>query len=58
VRSVLALDRGPFRRPGRAIVVRLATPASGSLEDAESRLQGFAAAMDHEMDRIAGRGAT
>jgi exosortase len=58
VRSVLALDRGPLRRPGRAIVVRLATPASGDLEDAESRLQGFAAAVDHEMDHIAGRGAT
>lgn len=42
-RALLSLDRGPFRRPGRALVVRLTTPAD---EHADARLREFAAATE------------
>jgi len=35
VRSALVLDLGPWRRPGRALVVRLSTPFDGTPEDEE-----------------------
>lgn len=37
-RSTLALDRGPFRRPGRAAFVQLSTPIHGGLAKASRRL--------------------
>ena len=54
LRSILALDRGPWRREGRAIVVRLATSADGPPGDAEARLREFAASIEREMTRFAG----
>jgi hypothetical protein len=39
-RALLVLDRGPLRRDGRGLVVRLATPA---VTDADDRLRRFAA---------------
>lgn len=42
-RALLSLDRGPWRRPGRALVVRLTTPAD---EHADERLRAFAAATE------------
>ena len=44
LRSFLALDQSPFRRPGRALVVRLSTragPGREALMQAEARLQSF-----------------
>jgi exosortase len=43
-RSLLALDRGPWRREGIARVVRLGTPVGrqSSRAEAEARLRGFA----------------
>lgn len=38
-RALLSLDRGPWRRPGRALVVRLTTPADSR---ADERLRDFA----------------
>jgi exosortase len=45
LRSLLVLDRGPFRRPGRSMVVSLRTRVSPKLTgraDAEARLRAFA----------------
>lgn len=42
-RALLSLDRGPWRRSGRALVVRLTTPAD---EHADARLRSFAAATE------------
>jgi exosortase/archaeosortase family protein len=38
-RALVSLDRGPFRRPGRALVVRIRTIADG---EADERLRQFA----------------
>jgi len=57
VRSVLALDRGPWRRSGRTIVVRLATAAEGSPDEARARLREFASSVEREMVRITGSGS-
>src|SRR5690606_30911876 len=44
VRGLLALDRSPLRRPGRAVAVRVATPlGAGGRAEAEARLAGAAA---------------
>ena len=47
-RALLSLDRGPVRRPGRALVVRLTTPAD---EHADARLREFAAATEEAIAR-------
>jgi hypothetical protein len=47
-RALLSLDRGPWRRPGRALVVRLTTPAD---EHADARLRDFAAATEEAIAR-------
>lgn len=49
LRAIFVLDRGPFRRPGRALVVRISTPfgpEGGSREEAEARLQAFEALIE------------
>ncbi|HTY18405.1 MAG TPA: EpsI family protein [Myxococcota bacterium] len=49
LRSTLALDRGPLRRPERALVIRVSTPiepGSGGREGAEARLAAFLSAVD------------
>jgi exosortase len=53
LRSVLALDRGPFRRPGRALAVRLEAelrPGLRSRAAAESQLLGFAPLVREALD--------
>jgi exosortase len=40
-RSLVALDRGPWRRAGAAKAVRLSTPVDGSIEVARERLRAF-----------------
>jgi len=54
LRSTLALDRGPFRRPGRALVVRLTTPIDAlGRPAAEERLQQFAGLLPGPLGVIA-----
>ncbi|HSJ97698.1 MAG TPA: exosortase/archaeosortase family protein, partial [Myxococcota bacterium] len=51
VRSLLALDRSAWRRPGRAVAVRMTT----ALDDpaaAEARLAAFATQVEGQLDRI------
>jgi len=51
-RSILALDRTRFRRDGRALVVRLATPIDvDGREGAEARIAAFAALLDPVIPR-------
>lgn len=49
VRALFALDRGPFHRPGRALLVRLTTivsPSPAGRVEAEERLAAFAAVVE------------
>ncbi len=53
-RNALALDRGPARRSGAALSIRLSTPvreSQGALERANRRLAGFAEEMRGGIDR-------
>jgi EpsI family protein len=57
LRSTLGLDRSALRRPGRAVVVRVATttyPLPGAEAAAEARLAGFARAVDAALSPILG----
>jgi exosortase len=52
VRSVLATDRSPFRRSGRAVLVRLATPIGTEPRGvAEERLRALASIVDASLPR-------
>ncbi len=52
-RSVLALDRGPLRRPGRALVFRISTPFEpGQRSAAEDRLQTFLSLADPTLTKL------
>jgi EpsI family protein len=54
LRSLLGLDRSPLRRPGEALVVRLATPMTdpepAARELAEARIRRFYAALRPQLD--------
>lgn len=50
-RALLSLDRGPWRRPGRALVVRLTAPAD---EHADARLRAFAEATEAALAQVFG----
>ncbi len=55
-RSALALDRGPFRRPGRSVVVRVSTPLPRLRSErgkAESELLEFVGLLRAALARIA-----
>lgn len=52
IRAALALDRGPWRRPGRAFVVVLTTELD-SLEQADARLRAMAAILEAQLARVA-----
>lgn len=52
VRAALALDRGPWRRPGRALVARLTTRLDEAPEESDARLRAFAALLEPELARI------
>jgi exosortase len=53
LRSVLALDRGPLRRPGRAIVFRINTSfGPGQRSAAEDRLQTFLSLADPTLTKL------
>jgi exosortase len=54
LRALLALDRGPGRRPGMAQVFRLSTPIAGpdGLEAADSRLRSFGRDLRAEIERL------
>ncbi|HEY5657831.1 MAG TPA: EpsI family protein, partial [Myxococcota bacterium] len=55
LRALLALDRGPLRRPYTPVVVRLATPFSGAPEElraVEARLADFAAALEPGVKKL------
>jgi exosortase len=51
-RSLLVLDRSGWRRPGRAVVVRVTTSLVGATDAAEARLAGFVTLVEGELDRI------
>lgn len=58
VRSVLALDRGPWRRPGRALVLRIDTEiAPGGLTAAEERLTRFWELVTPPFEKLAASGS-
>lgn len=52
LRATLALDRGPWRRTGRAWVARLTTRLEASPEQSDARLRAFAAVLEPELERI------
>ncbi len=55
VRSALALDRGPFRRPGRAVFARVSMQMPTSRDDwprAEQRLEEIARFVDAELQKM------
>jgi exosortase len=53
IRSALALDRGPLRRPGRAIVVRVSTPIpAAGVHAAEETLDEFLVLINADLARI------
>jgi exosortase len=52
LRSALALDRGPWRRTGRAWVARLTTRLEASPEESDARLRAFAAVLEPELARV------
>ena len=55
LRNVLALDRGPLRRPERALVIRVSTPVepeTGGRQGAEARLAAFLTAADKPLHAI------
>jgi exosortase len=54
LRALLALDRGPNRRPGMPQIIRLSTPIAGSeeLEAADSRLRSFGRQLLAEIERL------
>ncbi len=52
LRAAFALDRGPWRRPGRAFVARLSTKLEAAPEESDARLHAFAAALEPELARI------
>ncbi|MEB2346799.1 MAG: exosortase/archaeosortase family protein [Deltaproteobacteria bacterium] len=54
-RALLAIERSPLRRPGRAVAVRLSTPigsGGGSRVQAEERLAALAAQIEGSLPRI------
>jgi len=53
LRSVLALDRGPLRRPGRALMFRISTRfGPGQRSAAEARLQTFLSLADPTLAKL------
>jgi exosortase len=52
LRATLALDRGPWRRTGRAWIARLTTRLEASPEESDARLRAFAAVLEPELARI------
>jgi exosortase len=59
IRAVVASDRSPLRRDGRALLVRVATPMGiETRTDTEERLRGFANAVDAALPRAANPPAT
>ncbi len=55
LRVALALDRGPWRRPGHALVVRLSTPIenrAGGLEEADGRIDAFLSAAEVQLGAL------
>ncbi len=58
LRSLLALERGPFERPHDRAVIRLVTPlelnAAPALRDAQQRLDQFVIDFGEDFDRIEG----
>jgi exosortase len=53
LRAVLALDRGPLRRPGRAMVFRISTRfGPGQRSAAEDRLQTFLSLADPSLTKL------
>jgi len=55
MRSALALDRGPFRRPGRSVVARVSMPLPPSpvdWADAEQQLADLAGRVDAELTKM------
>jgi exosortase len=56
LRASLALDRSPWRRSGRALLVRVGTPLAES-GDPEGRLREFAGLVEKQLETLSGRGA-
>ncbi len=55
LRSLLGLDRSPFRRPGRALALRMSTPiwiGPNAEAEAEARLHEFGSALRQGLDKV------